>query len=605
MSQPEHFGDFEFRPVRLTTGHFHALGLALGNGPSPLEVVVATADAAPNQRDVRSAWRARHAGRAAPLLLVVLHSGRATLCGPIGEDPPAYSDVDIGQAERICREALEQPDRHAAIRCLRDALPTVEWDLPGIRNEGFLATHELTKGLRAMNWASAWADSGGKARPLLAERGEALLRKLGFQIEKVDQVTSLLRVAAPPASGSATSEPRKAVPQQRLAIAVLLHQTESPELAADRFNGISPVSYALAVADRENLPYVIVSQGSKLRLYPVKVGVGVGRRGRTETYVEVNTYQLRDVDAAYLWLLLSADALVEGGTLDKLLDESKRFAGDLAQKLRERIYDEVVPRLAQGLAEARFGRRGRLTRKPTAQELAETYEMAMTVLFRLLFIAYAEDKDLLPYQYNGLYKSRSLKTKAAELLELRNQAERDNRSPDEVFDESATHWEEFQRLCRAVERANSEWGVPAYDGGLFTSEPTESRIGALLEEVSLSNRVFGPALRDLLIINAPEGWGPVDFRSLGVREFGTIYEGLLESELSVAETDLTIDREGYYRPARSGESVVVRQQRVYLHDKSGARKSSGTYFTKEFAVEHLLNQPWSRPCASTSLGSTS
>ena len=35
--------------------------------------------------------------------------------------------------------------------------------------------------------------------------------------------------------------------------------------------------------------------------------------------------------------------------------------------------------------------------------------MAMMVLFRLLFIAYAEDKDLLPYKHNGLYRSRSLK----------------------------------------------------------------------------------------------------------------------------------------------------------------------------------------------------
>jgi hypothetical protein len=28
---------------------------------------------------------------------------------------------------------------------------------------------------------------------------------------------------------------------------------------------------------------------------------------------------------------------------------------------------------------------------------------------------------------------------------------------------------------------------------------------------------------------------------------------------------------------------------VYLHNRSGARKSSGSYFTKPFAVEHLLN----------------
>ena len=59
---------------------------------------------------------------------------------------------------------------------------------------------------------------------------------------------------------------------------------------------------------------------------------------------------------------------------------------------------------------------------------------------------------------------------------------------------------------------------------------------------SLPDSAFGPALSALLLDDTAEGGkGPIDFRSLGVREFGTIYEGLLESELSVAETDLAVD----------------------------------------------------------------
>jgi len=560
------FAGLDLRPVQLPAGSpFHPLGLALGNGPSALEVVVATADSEPRLPNVRSTWKERNRGRAAPLMLVVLHGGKAVVCGPAGDDPPAYPNVDIGQAERICREALEQPDRHAALRCLRDALPSIESPLPGLRNEGFLATHELLRGApRLPDWEAA----ARKARPILSRRGEDLLRSLGFKIEPCDQVTSILR---------AGENGKKA------AVAILLKQNESPELQADRFGKLSPVSYALAVADRENLPYVVVLQGSKLRLYPVKVGVGVGRRGRTETYVEIHTGLLRDTDAAYLWLLFSAEALVEGGILDKLLEESNRFAGDLAERLRERIYGEVIPRLAQGLAEARG------LKKPTAKDLAETYEMAMTVLFRLLFIAYAEDKDLLPYHRNGLYKARSLKTKANELLEVLQKVTQAGDQPDSVFDDGTSHWEEARRLFKAVEAGNREWDVPEYDGGLFTSDPEVSRVGGLLADVSLPNNVFGPALRDLLIIQTPEGWGPVDFRSLGVREFGTVYEGLLESELSVAETDLTVDKEGYYRPAKKGEEAVVKQRRIYLHNRSGARKSTGSYFTKEFAVEHLLS----------------
>lgn len=81
-------------------------------------------------------------------------------------------------------------------------------------------------------------------------------------------------------------------------------------------------------------------------------------------------------------------------------------------RLRDRVYLEVVPRLAQVLVRARG------LRSPSVQDLAETYEMALLVLFRLLFVAYAEDKDLLPYRTNSLYHGRSPKQKAHDLLRI-------------------------------------------------------------------------------------------------------------------------------------------------------------------------------------------
>ena len=558
MPDSSFLADLQLRQVTPPPGcPFTIRGLALGKGISPLEVLVADSRAAPALPQVRSVWKARHGGRAAPLILVVLHDEKTTLCGPSGEEPPTYTGVELGQAERICREALHKPDRHAALRWLRDALPSMDSQLPGLRNEGFLATHELAVGARRIR---GWDDAEGKARAVIQNQGDALLRGLGFTIEQVDQVTSLLRTGT---NG------------RKVAVAVLLRQDESPELSTPRFSDLSPVSYALAVADRENIPYVLISQGSRLRLYPAKVGVGVGRRGRAETYIEAHASLLRDSEAAYLWLLFSAEALSEGGSLSTLLDDSNRFAGELAERLRERIYDFVIPPLAEGLATARG------LRSPTAKDLAQTYEMAMLVLFRLLFIAYAEDKDLLPYKHNSLYRSRSLKQKAHELLEMLHKKIE--------FDKSASLWEEVSLLFRAVDKGKSEWGVPAYDGGLFSTDKEVSVAGSLFERISLCNDVFGPALRDLLVIQTQEGWGPVDFRSLNVGEFGTIYQGLLESELAVAETDLTVDEKGFYRPCRANEQPVVKAKRIYLHNRSGARKATGTYFTKDFAVAHLLD----------------
>lgn len=94
----------------------------------------------------------------------------------------------------------------------------------------------------------------------------------------------------------------------------------------------------------------------------------------------------------YLWLLLSADAPAPDGSLREVLDQSRRYAGDLADRLRERICEQVVPALAHGISDARRADgAGR-------DNLVQTYEMALIVRFRLLFIAYAEDRDLLPYR---------------------------------------------------------------------------------------------------------------------------------------------------------------------------------------------------------------
>ena len=67
---------------------------------------------------------------------------------------------------------------------------------------------------------------------------------------------------------------------------------------------------------------------------------------------------------------------------------------------------------------------------------------------------------------------------------------------------------------------------------------------------------------------------------------------MLESELAVADADLTLKKQGkdfVYVPAKARDAVAVPRGRIYLHNRSGARKSSGSYFTPGFAVDHLLD----------------
>lgn len=544
------------RPIQSgNLGGFSQVQFCLGQGNPALEVVFTEAHSRPTAEMMRGAWKTRSAGRAVPVLFVVLYGRRVATAGVGGNPEHVLLDLDRNQLEQVCRTALAAPDQHVARRLLNQALTDLEAGSTGWRNMGLFATHFLRSSVPKHE---RWPEACRKGHEIHGKRRRELLAGLGLTVDEANGQALILRAA-----------------DARVALAVLLEAQEQPELALARFNQLSPVSYALAKAEAYNLPFVLVLGENNIRLYPVGTGVGAGQRSRSETYLELDLNLITPEQAGYLWLIFSAEALRKGGTVQSILDGSSRYAAGLGERLRDRVYTDVVPPLAEGLMAARS------LRHPSAKDLAETYEMALIILFRLLFIAYAEDQDLLPYSSNSLYRDRSLKKKAQEFTTLlRADKPRGGGQSD--------HWDEAKRLFRAIDKGNTEWGIPAYNGGLFSSDDSNS-LGKKIVALTLPDRVFAPVLEALIVDRTEEGWGPVDFRSLGVREFGTIYEGLLENELSLAETDLATDKEGNYRPAKGKDTVVVQKGRAFLHNTSGQRKSTGSYFTKHFAVEHLLD----------------
>ena len=274
--------------------------------------------------------------RANPLLLVVAwgDSGaaatHAVMCGPLGADPPMTASVSLAQAERIAAAALAEPTRHAAARFLMAALPEADSELPGIRNAGMFAAQELREGVPTRR---DWAEACEQGRHHLGQRGRDLVEALGFSVDTHGTATSVLRIAG-----------------VKRAVAVFLDEQEGFEEAAQRFGGTSPVSQALAVADQEGLPWVVLTRGRQLRVYAARTETGVGRKGRAETFVEANLALLADHQAGYLPLLFGAQALREGGTFDEILDSSRDFAAALGARLRERVYRELVPDLALAIA---------------------------------------------------------------------------------------------------------------------------------------------------------------------------------------------------------------------------------------------------------------
>ena len=539
------------------------VGLFTQDAPNGLEVALAESRRKPTAPDLRRAWSKRRGGRASPVLVVARYptpeGELVSLCGPAGDPPIVQHSVEVSQAERLAGVALDEPNRHAATRFLLAHLPELDQPMPGLRNVGLLSTQELEAGVPQR---PDWPEAGRRARPLLGLRGRPLAEGLGFGVNPLSTNTSMLTIGG-----------------RNRAIAVFCDEDEPFDAPAQRFEGATPVSRALAVADQQAVDWVILTRSAEIRLYAARADTGVGRKGRAETFVELNLSLLPDDLAGYLHLLFSAGALAEDGTLGQILDRSADFAAKLAVRLRERVYFQTVPALASAVAR-------RLGRDPDETDLDGAYQKVMVILFRLLFVAYAEDKDLLPYRTNDHYADHSLKRLARRLAE-------DRRAGRERYDDQAASlWDDVRQLWEAVNRGNTGWGVPAYNGGLFSDDPAVSEPGAALTDLRLTDAELAPALAGLLIDESLEGAGPVDFRSLSVREFGTIYEGLLESRLSVAQSDLAVRRvkgQAEYVPASGADPVEVPAGAVYVHNRSGARKATGSYFTKPFAVTHLLD----------------
>jgi hypothetical protein len=550
----------DFKTTESTQGleveHVHVANDPTNMG---LQVVCATASSAPSRGSLKKIHAARQSGGLTPVVVLASNSSQGWVFGPNPESPVLELSKD--QAHRLLQEALNEPtffSQTQRLAQLRNSLRTAD-DL-GVANAGLFANHYLKTGIANRN---DWASHQTTGHKLWKFRGKDLIHELGFTESRASADAILL-------SSSTTNH--------RRAVAILLNEDEQFDAHSLRFN-LTPIAYGLSVAAKNDVPWLMVLRGSQIRLYPAKDGVGVGQRSQAETYFELDLAVIPDEQIGLLDLVFSAAALEEGGSVDDILKASSRFAADLGARLRSRIYENVVPELARGVA----AQLPELGLDYTPENLNLAYRLTLRILFRLLFQAYAEDKGLLPYERNERFTANALKT-----LVIRDLIP----NGENKFDANSTAlWDDLAQVWKVIDGGDSEWKIPAYNGGLFGRDPEIHGEGALIARMTLPNNVLGPALKSMLVDTTSEDvLGPVDFGSLSVREFGTIYEGLLESSLSLADSDLTLDAGGAWVPAGEDDTVVAAKNSPYFHNSSGERKATGSYFTPSIIVEHLLDR---------------
>ena len=103
-------------------------------------------------------------------------------------------------------------------------------------------------------------------------------------------------------------------------------------------------------------------------------------------------------------LIFGRDAFLPGATdsrtfHQRAIDEGAYYEQRVAESLTELVFDRVFPDLARAVAAA----------APEAP-LPEVRDAALTLLYRLLFILYAEDRELLPVR-DGRYDDYSLRAR--------------------------------------------------------------------------------------------------------------------------------------------------------------------------------------------------
>jgi type I restriction-modification system DNA methylase subunit len=286
-----------------------------------------------------------------------------------------------------------------------------------------------------------------------------------------------------------------------------------------------------------------------------------------------------DVEAfKYFYLFFCQASFIPNGEgrtwLDIILQESRDYAQGVSEDLKEQVY-EALPHVAQGFLD--YPGNGL---SPDSTTLKAIYDNSLILLYRLLFILYAESRGLLPLQDNETYRlSYSLDA-------IKKEIERTLSKP--ILPTSRLYWTRLQELFGAINKGNEHLGVPAYNGDLFNPEKHP-----FLEQYAVGDQELRQAVDLLARTDTEEGRVFVDYRDLEVQHLGSIYEGLLEYQLRYAEEDLAVVKEKgreRYVPAGEGQEVAVPTSRVYLVTDRGERKATGSYYTPDYIVKYIVEQ---------------
>jgi hypothetical protein len=244
----------------------------------------------------------------------------------------------------------------------------------------------------------------------------------------------------------------------------------------------------------------------------------------------------------------------------------------------------AVELLVQAFSEARLEAHRTGAADPLPESPREVYDAAVTVLMRVVFLLFAEERGLLPID-RDLYRNSYAVSVLLDELEERA------RAGEELLDDSSGAWHRLLAVSRAVHDGASfeDVRMPAYGGSLFRPgrfawfEAVDESGGLRLR---VSDRVVLHLLRAVQVVTTGGQARRVSFREVDVEQIGYVYEGLLGYTARETRGQVVLGLKG-----KQGAEPEIEHQH---HQQNPQRSSTPEAFAAQLATHLDTTQPGSK-----------
>jgi hypothetical protein len=334
----------------------------------------------------------------------------------------------------------------------------------------------------------------------------------------------------------------------------------SPALSTDRAR--SP-AFALqdCLNDTDRALWGLVTNGAVIRL--MRDNASLTR----PAYVEADLAQIfTNEDAAsfaVLWLLIHRTRFGVAGAppADCALERWRDTGSREGEAARDRLADQVeiaLKVLGSGFLEANPDLAAKL--KSGKVDLTEWFNELLRLVYRLIFLMVAEDRNLLHHE-KAKSEARRLYAEGYSLTAQRTQCFRRS-----TWDKHHDRYEGIKIVFQSLAHGQVSLGLPAL-GGLFAADRLPH-----LETARLRNRAFMEALYRLSWLSDRTGMVPVNWRAMETEELGSVYESLLELQPQLGD---------------DGRTLLFASEAA--EQRGSQRKTTGSYYTPDSLVQALLD----------------